>query len=159
MLNRVVLMGRLTRDPELRHTQSNLPVTSFSLACDRRFSKGDEKVTDFFDIVCWQKDAEFAAKYFFKGMLVAVCGRLQQRQWQDKDGNKRTSVEIVADELNFAEAKRPDGPGPRDIGASSYSAPSRESGRDAQQGGYAPLPAAGAGGFQDFSEDEEELPF
>jgi single-strand DNA-binding protein len=165
MLNRVALMGRLTRDPELRHTQTQLPVTTFTLACDRRFGKTEEKTADFFDVVCWRGDAEFAAKWFYKGMMVAVSGRLQQRQWTDKEGNKRSTVEIVADELHFAEPKRPDSPGPREIGGggysggSSYSAP-REPRQD-RQGGYAapPLPAAGASGFQDFSDDEEELPF
>jgi len=149
-------MGRLTRDPELRHTQSQLPVTTFTLACERRFGKTEEKNADFFDVVCWRGDAEFAAKWFNKGMMVAISGRLQQRQWTDKEGNKRSSVEIVADELSFAEPKRPDSPGPRDIGASSYGGP-RESRSDYRPA--PPLPAANTGGFQDFSDDEEELPF
>jgi single-strand DNA-binding protein len=164
MVNRVVLMGRLTRDPELRHTQSQLPVTTFTLACDRRFGKTEEKNADFFDVVCWRGDAEFAAKWFYKGMMVAVSGRLQQRQWTDKEGNKRSSVEIVADELHFAEPKRPDSPGPREIGGGGYSSGGSQSysaPREPRQGGYSapPLPAANAGGFQDFSDDEEELPF
>ena len=104
MLNKAILMGRLTADPELRHTQSNIPVTSFTLAVDRSFGK--EKQTDFLDIVAWRNTAEFVAKWFSKGMLVAVSGRMQARTWEDKQGNKRKTVEVVADEVFFAEGKR-----------------------------------------------------
>ena len=104
MLNKAILMGRLTADPELRHTQSNIPVTSFTLAVDRSFGK--EKQTDFLDIVAWRNTAEFVAKWFSKGMLVAVSGRMQTRTWEDKQGNKRKTTEVVADEVFFAEGKR-----------------------------------------------------
>ena len=110
MLNKIVLMGRLTRDPELRRTASGVPVTSFTLACDRDFrAQGEEKQTDFVDVVCWRHTAEFTAKWFKKGLLVAVAGRLQTRKWTDKEGNNRISYEIVADEAHFAE-RRADGP-------------------------------------------------
>lgn len=104
MLNRAILMGRLTADPALRHTQSNRPVTSFALAVDRSYGK--EQQADFIDIVAWNKTAEFVCQYFRKGLLVAVEGRLQTRHWEDKQGNKRKSVEVVADRVHFAEPKR-----------------------------------------------------
>ena len=104
MLNKAILMGRLTADPELRHTQSNIPVTSFTLAVDRSFGK--EKQTDFLDIVAWRNTAEFVSKWFRKGMLVAVSGRMQTRTWEDKQGNKRKTVEVVADEVFFTEGKK-----------------------------------------------------
>lgn len=104
MLNKAILMGRLTADPELRHTQNNIPVTSFTLAVDRTF--GQDKQTDFLDIVAWRNTAEFVSKWFRKGMLVAVSGRIQTRTWEDKQGNKRKSVEVVADEAFFAESKK-----------------------------------------------------
>lgn len=106
MLNKVILMGRLTADPELRHTQSNIPVTSFTLAVDRGY--GQDKQTDFLDIVAWRKTAEIVSQWFSKGMLVAVSGRLQTRTWEDKQGNKRKAVEVVADEVFFAESKKSD---------------------------------------------------
>lgn len=110
MLNKAILMGRLTRDPELRHTPSNIAVTSFTLAVDRNYGKaGSEKQTDFIDIVAWRNTAEFVSKYFAKGQLVAVAGSLQTRNWEDKNGSKRVSVEVVADEVHFAEPKRGDG--------------------------------------------------
>lgn len=104
MLNKAILMGRLTADPELKHTQNNIPVTSFTLAVDRSFGK--EKQTDFLDIVAWRNTAEFVSKWFSKGMLVAVSGRMQTRTWEDKQGNKRKTTEVVADEVFFAEGKR-----------------------------------------------------
>lgn len=106
MLNKVILMGRLTADPELRHTQNNIPVASFSLAVDRGY--GQDKQTDFLDIVAWRNTAEFVSKWFSKGMLVAVSGRLQTRTWEDKQGSKRKAVEVVADEVFFAEPKKSD---------------------------------------------------
>ena len=103
MLNKAILMGRLTKDPELRSTQSGTPVCSFTLAVNRR---GKDEGTDFLDIVAWSKTAEFASKYFTKGQQVAVAGRIQARTWEDSNGNKRKSVEIVAEEVHFAESKR-----------------------------------------------------
>lgn len=106
MLNKVILMGRLTADPELRHTQNNIPVASFSLAVNRTF--GQDQQADFLDIVAWRKTAEIVSQWFSKGMLVAVSGRLQTRTWEDKQGNKRKAVEVVADEVFFAESKKSD---------------------------------------------------
>lgn len=106
MLNKTILMGRLTADPELRRTQAGTAVTSFTLAVERQKSKDTDKQTDFIDIVAWSNTAEFAAKWFRKGQLAAVCGRLQVRSWEDKQGQKRKSVEVVAEELHFAEPKR-----------------------------------------------------
>lgn len=107
MLNNVVIMGRLTRDPELRRTQSGTAVTSFTMAVDRDFkSQSGEKETDFIDVVAWRNTGEFAAKYLAKGRMAAVEGRIQVRNWQDKDGNRRKSVEVVADNVYFADSKR-----------------------------------------------------
>ncbi len=107
MLNNVIIMGRLTRDPELRRTQSGTAVTSFTMAVDRDFkSQSGEKETDFIDVVAWRNTGEFAAKYLAKGRMAAVEGRIQVRDWQDKDGNRRKSVEVVADNVYFADSKR-----------------------------------------------------
>lgn len=107
MLNKVIIMGRLTRDPELRRTQGGTAVTSFTMAVDRDFkSQSGEKETDFIDVVAWRNTGEFAAKYLAKGRMAAVEGRIQVRDWQDKDGNRRKSVEVVADNVYFADSKR-----------------------------------------------------
>ena len=107
-MNHIVIMGRLTRDPELRHTQSGTPVVSFTLAVDRRYTPkdGGDKQTDFIDVVAWQNLGEFVSKYFVKGQMAAVSGRLQIRDWTDKDGNKRRSAEVVADNVYFTESKK-----------------------------------------------------
>ena len=150
MLNKIILMGRLTRDPELRRTQSGTAVTSFSLAVDRDFkSQSGEKETDFIDIVAWRNTAEFVSKYFTKGRMAVVEGRLQIRDWTDRDGGKRRSAEVIAENVYFGDSKREGG---SDYGsAPAYSAP---------YSGYA-APAA-PGGHSDFAEigDEDgELPF
>ena len=107
MINTAILMGRLTADPELRHTPNNVPVTSFTLAVNRSYAKsGSERQTDFIDIVAWRSTAEFVSRYFSKGQLVAVEGSIQTRTYQDKDGNNRKAVEIVANNVHFAEPKR-----------------------------------------------------
>lgn len=107
MLNHITLMGRLTRDPELRRTQSGTAVTSFTLAVDRDFkSPGGEKETDFIDIVAWRSTAEFVSKYFSKGRMAVVEGRLQIRDWTDKDGGKRKSAEILANSVYFGDSKQ-----------------------------------------------------
>jgi single-strand DNA-binding protein len=107
MLNVVALNGRLTADPELRHTTSDIPVTSFSIAVDRSYVKaGAERQADFINIVCWRNTAEFAAKYFKKGQLVAVEGSIQMRAYTDNQGNKRTAFEVVANNVHFAEPRR-----------------------------------------------------
>jgi len=110
VLNRIVLMGRLTRDPELRRTGSGVAVVSFTIAVDRDFQSGDgNKETDFIDIVAWRGTAEFVSKYFAKGQMAVVSGRLQIRNWNDKDGNKRRSAEVVADSVYFGEPKKSSG--------------------------------------------------
>lgn len=107
MLNTITIMGRLTRDPELRRTISGVVVSSFTLACERDFAaQGETRETDFIDIVAWRYTAEFVDKYFSKGQMAIVTGRLQIRNWQDKEGNKRRSAEILADHVYFGEAKR-----------------------------------------------------
>jgi len=107
MLNVIVLMGRLTADPELRHTTANIAVTTFTLAVDRSYVKsGEERKTDFIDVVCWRATADFVTKYFKKGQLVAVQGAVQTRSYTDKEGNKRKAFEVVADNVHFAESKR-----------------------------------------------------
>lgn len=107
MLNRIEIMGRLTRDPEQRRTGNGTAVTSFTLAVDRDFaSQGQEKETDFIDCVAWRSTAEFVSKYFTKGCMAVVTGRLQIRNWNDKDGNKRRSAEVVADGVYFGDSKR-----------------------------------------------------
>ena len=109
MLNHIIVMGRLTRNPELRRSQSGTAVTSFSLAVDRDYKSQDgEKETDFIDIVAWRTTAEFASKYFSKGRMAVVEGRLQIRDWIDKEGGKRRSAEVVADNVYFGDSKRED---------------------------------------------------
>ncbi|MDU7339342.1 MAG: single-stranded DNA-binding protein [Clostridium sp.] len=113
MLNVTVLMGRMVQDPELRHTNSDTAVTSFTIAVDRSYQKaGADRQADFIDIVAWGKTAEFVCKYFRKGQLIAVQGSIQTRSYQDKDGNKRKAFEIVADNVHFADSKK-DGDGGR----------------------------------------------
>ena len=139
MLNKVVIMGRFTKDPELRRTGSGAAVTSFSLACDRDFkSQSGDKETDFIEVVAWKNTAEFVSKYFSKGRMAVVEGRLQLRDWTDKDGNKRRSAEVVADSVYFADNRRPDG---NDTATPQYAAESA------------------AGGFAEVSEDGGMLPF
>ena len=153
-MNHIVLMGRLTRDPELRQTQSGLPVASFTLAVDRRFApKGQEqRPTDFIDIVAWRQQAEFVSKYFTKGQMCAVQGTLQIRDWQDREGNKRRSAEVVADAIHFTGSKKESG------GGSGF-APSFDD-RDAPpiDAGYNADPV-GASDFAELDDDDGELPF
>jgi single-strand DNA-binding protein len=147
MLNKVFIMGRLTRDPELRRTQSGTAVTSFSLAVDRDFkSQSGEKETDFIDVVAWRSTAEFVAKYFSKGRMAVVEGRLQIREWKDKDGNNRRSAEVIADNIYFGDSKR-DGAG-SDY-APAYGAP---------MGGYS-APMGGSSAFAEIDEEDGDLPF
>ena len=106
MLNHIVIMGRLTRDPELRRTGSGVAVASFTLAVDRDFSsKGNEKETDFIDCVAWRQTGEFVSKHFTKGRMAVVSGRLQKRKWTDKEGNNRETAEIIAENVYFADSK------------------------------------------------------
>lgn len=132
MLNHIVVMGRLTRDPELRKTPAGVSVTTFSLASDRDFSQQDgQKETDFLDVVAWRSTAEFAAKYFTKGRMAIVSGRLQIRNWEDKARNKRRSAEILADNIYFGDSKKEDDGG-------SASASTQGFGASAQSGGFVP---------------------
>ena len=111
MLNKVILMGRLTADPELRYTPNEVPVTKFALAVNRDFKgQNGEAPVDFIDIVCWRHTAEFTSNYFHKGQQVAVAGSIQTRTWKDKEGNNRKSVEVVAESVYFAEGKKGDSP-------------------------------------------------
>ena len=159
MLNKAILMGRLTRDPELRYTQTgNVPVVTFTLAVERSYGgNGKERQTDFIDIVAWRHQAEFVSRWFTKGMMAIVVGSIQSRRWQDKNGNNRTSIEVVADEIRFGETKK-----------------SRESNMG-YQGGYPgayasapqqasrPAPSfdmpAGNSDFSEISDDDGEVPF
>lgn len=107
VLNKVILMGRLTRDPELRHTQSGTAVASFALAVDRSYkAAGNERQTDFIDCVAWGTRGDFVKKWFSKGMMAVVVGQLQTRRWEDKNGNKRVAVEVNVDEISFGETKK-----------------------------------------------------
>ncbi len=106
MLNRAIIMGRLTRDPELRYTPNNVPVTTVTVAVDRSFARqGEEKETDFLDVVCWRQQAEFVSKWFRKGSMIVADGRIQTRKWKDKFDQNRVTVEIVADNVYFGESK------------------------------------------------------
>ena len=148
MLNKIILMGRLTRDPELRRTQSGTAVTSFSLAVDRDFkSQNGEKETDFIDIVAWRGTAEFVSKYFTKGRMAVVEGRLQIRDWTDRDGGKRRSAEVVADNVYFGDSRRDSADGGY---APSYSAPAP---------GRSTAPVSGHSDFAEIGEEDGELPF
>lgn len=107
MLNRVILMGRLTRGPELRYTASNIPVCSFTIAVDRNFVRqGEQRQADFIQVVAWRNTAEFVSKYYTKGMQVVVSGRLQTRTWDDQEGKRHYVTEVVVDETYFADSKR-----------------------------------------------------
>ena len=122
MLNHIVIMGRLTRDPELRRTGSGIAVASFSVAVDRDFGKNEngEKETDFIDCVAWRQTGEFVSKYFTKGRMIVVSGRLQVRSWTDKDGNKRRTAEVVADNVYFGDSKRDSDNGGNAYGGNTY---------------------------------------
>lgn len=107
MLNKVILMGRLTKDPELRYTASNIPVCSFTIAVDRNFARqGEQRQTDFIQVVAWRNTAEFVSKYFTKGRMIAVSGSLQTRTWDDQEGRRHYVTEVVVDEAYFADSKR-----------------------------------------------------
>lgn len=139
MLNHITIMGRMTRDPEMRYTQNQTPVASFTLAVDRDFNPQGEKQTDFIDCIAWRGTADFVSKYFRKGSMTVASGRLQLREWTDKDGNKRRSAEVVAEHVYFGESK---GQHPTaTYGDTNYPPPNN--------GGYGPMEDA----------NEGELPF
>ena len=154
MLNHITIMGRLTRDPELRRTGTGVAVASFTVAVDRDFGNREngERETDFIDCVAWRQTGEFVSKYFTKGRMAVVSGRLQIRNWTDKDGNKRRSAEVVADNVYFGDSKREGESTGSSYGAGGYSAPA---------GGFCGYvaPVARASDFAMLSDDDAQLPF
>lgn len=179
MLNHIVIMGRLTRDPELRRTGSGAAVASFTVAVDRDFAQNGQKETDFLDCIAWRQTGEFVSKYFTKGRMIVVSGRLQIKSWTDKDGNKRKSAEIVADNCYFGDSKQsaegstaggyggqPGGytaPGSYGGGLSGY--PETQAEIDRLTGGqtFTPPPYPGNGyhqqDFAELTDDDGQLPF
>ena len=145
-LNKVILMGRLTADPELKQTQSGTSVVSFSVAVDRRFNKGEERKADFISCVAWRTTAEFIAKYFNKGSMIALVGELQTRTWEDQSGNKRYATEVIASEVSFCGSKN-------NTEGNSYAAEERTPSPAFQPQTHTPVPD-----FEEVSSDED-LPF
>ena len=165
MLNHITIMGRLTRDPELRRTGSGIAVASFTVAVDRDFGgrDGGERETDFIDCVAWRQTGEFVSKYFTKGRMIVVSGRLQIRSWTDKDGNKRRTAEVVADNCYFGDSKREEGSsyGGNTYGGNSYGN-NNYGGFNApapSYGGYSAPAAAPASDFAMLEDDDAQLPF
>ena len=150
MLNHITLMGRLTRDPELRRTGSGVAVASFTIAVDRDFGKNEngEKETDFIDCVAWRQTGEFVSKYFTKGRMAVVSGLLQIRPWTDKDGNKRRTAEVVADNVYFGDSRR------EGDNVGGYAAPAAGG-----FGGYSAPASAPASDFAMLEDDDAQLPF
>ena len=161
MLNHIVLMGRLTRDPELRRTGSGIAVASFTLAVDRDFTaQGAERETDFVDIVAWRNTAEFVSKYFTKGRMAVVSGRLQIRNWQDKEGNKRRSAEVVADNVYFGDSKRDSADGGSFNQSQGYAQSFNQIPQQQQPAYQAPQNVSAApSDFSMLSDDDPDLPF
>ncbi len=175
MLNHIVIMGRLTRDPELRRTGSGIAVASFSVAVDRDFGgrDGGEKETDFIDCVAWRQTGEFVSKYFTKGRMIVVSGRLQIRSWTDKEGNKRRTAEVVADNCYFGDSKRDnDGSnayggntyggnayGGSSYGNNNYASPNAYNAPAPSYGGYSAPAAPAASDFAMLEDDDAQLPF
>lgn len=148
MLNCAIIMGRLTADPELRTTPNGISVTSFSVAVDRSYQKaGTERQTDFINVVAWRQTAEFVSRYFHKGSMIAIQGSIQTRNYEDKNGNKRTAVEIVADNVSFCGSKAESGTGTAPVAQATPAAPA--------------APAFSTAGADDFSsmDVDDELPF
>lgn len=160
MLNVVAIMGRLVADPELRTTPNGISVCSFRIACDRNYARqGEQRQADFLDVVAWRQQAEFVSKYFQKGSLIAIEGSIQTRQYQDKNGNNRTAVEIVANNISFA------GPKSSNAGGGS-SAPyqntqSYQNQQPARPAAVEAAPSYSAGSNDDFAviDDSDDLPF
>ena len=171
MLNHIVLMGRLTRDPELRRTGTGVAVATFSIAVDRDFANSatGERETDFIDIVAWRSTAEFVSKYFTKGRMAVVSGRLQIRNWNDKEGNKRRSAEVIADNVYFGDSKREGGNeggysnygrAPAYGNAPSYGGAPAYGGAPMNNYGFsAPAAPAPASDFAMIEDDDSQLPF
>ena len=164
MLNHITIMGRLTRDPELRRTGSGIAVASFTVAVDRDFSgrEGGERETDFIDCVAWRQTGEFVSKYFTKGRMIVVSGRLQIRSWTDKDGNKRRTAEVVADNCYFGDSKREgdNAYGGNSYGGNSYGGNAYGSAPAAPSfGGYSAPAGNPASDFAMLDDDDAQLPF
>ena len=160
MLNVVAIMGRLVADPELRTTQQGTNVCSFRIACDRNFARqGEQRQADFIDIVAWRSQAEFVSKYFQKGSLIAIDGSIQTRQYQDKNGQNRTAVEIVANNVNFGSSKESICHSTENVPESDAAAPQRT--QSVQRTTQNAAPSYSAGSNDDFAliEDEGDLPF
>ena len=159
MLNVVVIMGRLVADPELRTTTNGINLARFRIACDRSYSRqSEQRQTDFLDVVAWRQQADFVCKYFQKGSLIIIEGSIQTRQYQDKNGNNRTSVEIVANNINFGGPKNSNS----NAGSSSYSASQpRQDAQPARPSSIEAVPSYSAGDNDDFAviDDSDDLPF
>lgn len=155
MLNCAIIMGRLTADPELRTTQSGISVTSFTVAVDRPYKSGDERQTDFINVVAWRGTADFVSRYFRKGQMIAVQGSIQVRNYEDKNGNKRTAVEIVADNVSFCGSKNEGG----NYGAPRQDAAPAVSYQSGSAGSFSVLPDDDSQGFPFGADDDEGLPF
>ena len=151
MLNHIVIMGRLTRDPELRHTQAGTAVASFTVAVDRDFKNKEtgERATDWIDVVAWRSTGEFVSKYFSKGRMAVVEGRLQIREWTDKEGNKRRTAEVVASNVYFADSK------PNDAQGSGQKTAGKKDDDFGLPAGFQP----GEDSFADLVDDDGDLPF
>lgn len=152
MMNRIELIGRLTRDPEVRNTTSGMTVASFSLAVERDFASNGAKETDFINCVAWRNPGEYAAKYFKKGSLVAVAGRLQIKNWEDKDRNKRSTPEVVVDNLYSLGSKS-------DNSNTEKSAPTPKNAQSSNRKNSQPVNAKPASDFVPVEDDEVPLPF
>ena len=168
MLNHIVIMGRLVRDPELRRTGSGVAVASFRVAVDRDFAPkdGSERKADFIDCVAWRQTGEFISKYFSKGRMIVVDGRLEMRDWTDKEGNKRTSAEVVVANAYFGDSKRDDASTSGSYNGGSYSAPSGNYGggysapsNPSYGNSYAAPASAPASDFSMLEDDDAQLPF
>lgn len=158
MLNIIVIQGRLVRDPELRRTAAGIAVASFTVAVDRDFAQDGRKETDFIDCVAWRQTGEFVSKFFTKGKMIVVKGRLQIRSWTDKDGNKRRTAEVVADNCYFAESKRDtDGGNNSGYSNSGYSGEQSAFSNAYAQAGYAQPPYEND--FAMLDDDDGQLPF
>ena len=154
MLNSVIIMGRLTADPELRTTTNGLSVTSFTVAVDRNYKSGDERQTDFINCVAWRQTADFVTRFFKKGQMIAVQGSLQVRNYEDKNGNKRTAYDVVADNVSFCGSKSE---------GNAFGAPRQDSApavsyQSADAGSFSVLPDDNSG-FPFGADDDEGLPF
>ena len=166
MLNHIVIMGRLARDPELRHTQTGTPVATFRMAVDRDFKDKNtgERATDWIDVVAWRGTGDFVSRYLAKGRLAVVEGRLQMREWTDKEGNRRTTAEVVADNVYFADSRR-DGDGGGNYGNNSYGgAPSYGGSYGGSRPAAPSAPAdygipSGGDQFAELADDDGDLPF